>query len=47
MVKMRVRIIAFIIAAFAIAALPQHAQATMYTYVDEDGVAVGFALVEV
>ena len=38
MVKMRVRIIAFIIAAFAIAALPQHAQATMYTYVDEDGV---------
>ena len=38
MIRMRVRIIAFIIAAFAIAALSQHAQATMYTYVDEDGV---------
>ena len=36
---MTVRIIAFFIAAFfAIAALPQHAEATIYSYVDEDGV---------
>ena len=36
---MNIRITAIFIAAFfMIAALPQHAQATIYTYVDEDGI---------